>query len=171
MTSLLDRDAAWCRRYLGKGLGDIPLRSPENRCDLCQMIFKTKLEPDYDPRLVRKGLRPQRCFRGWCCGGCRALLSWIDRVGEKTVFEFLGRSPVCGGTRRQPPADGLCELCRKMPWRHREHEHLEGLGITFSESQRGYTCRACNTSKLAQVDRIGTTTLRDYLGRVVNKVP
>lgn len=174
MTGLLDRDAAWCRKHLGKRIGDIPLRPDDNRCDLCQRVVKARLDCDYGPGPLRSGLSIERCFRGWCCTRCRSLLRWIDSIGKKTLYDYYHR-PFPIGTLRPPPRDGLCELCRKAPCRklHRDHDHqlVEDFGFKLSDSQRGYPCESCNSNKLAWVDRIGFERVDKYLKRAPDELP
>jgi hypothetical protein len=163
MTSLLERDAAWCNANLGKSLGDLPERPADNRCELSGWVVKRKLRPDFDPELQRLGLPPEECFRGWVSDSSMSLIKWTYYVvGEKKLFDYLTRcaAPPC-------PADGLCELCGKMPATKLHHDHVHELEdcFTLEGSRRGWLCGGCNTSKIARIDAIGIKKFRDYLRR------
>jgi Recombination endonuclease VII len=168
MTSLLERDAAWCSANVGKSLGELPERPADNRCELCGCVRMRKLRPDFDPHLQRLGFSPDQCFRGWVCGACESLLKWLERVGEEKALAYAEYCVANGKPLRPRPLDGLCYLCEE-PTRnlHNDHDHkvVEALGLTLPESRRDWLCTRCNTIMIARVDAIGPTKLREYLGR------
>lgn len=167
MTGILANEAQWCRNNLGKLIGEIPPRPADNRCELCKKFWKERLQPEYDPMLKKLGLSQDRSFRGWLCGRCRKLLSWIWRVGEEKVFEYMGRGPLCAYPTPPRPPDGRCELCGRFTRSlHRDHDHfLDGRGYSFEDKMRGHPCGPCNMSEIAWIDEIGVFPLKEYLGR------
>jgi hypothetical protein len=163
-----DPGAEWCRANLGKAVGELPDRPAENQCELCGMVFKAKLRPDYDPQLEQRGLPSDARHRGWVCRGCYGLLKWIERVNEKKLFDYLDRQVVFGDPPPEYPTDGRCQICSKWCGNelHHDHDHdFEALGYAIEDSQRGYLCPACNINRVARVDRIGSGRLKKYLGR------
>jgi hypothetical protein len=114
------------------------------------------------------GLPIEACDRGWVCDGCESLLKWIYRIGEKKVFAYWNRFVAIGDPPPTYPKDGCCELCKKATGRklHLDHDHgLEAMGVSLFDSQRGFLCDGCNTSKLARMDMIGPKKLREYIVR------